>query len=138
EKDDIMERLEWLGLFEEKPITVEKGIYSDVLVDLMLKKMSYAPEEKDMIIVYDEIIAEFPDRKEKRVASLLAEGIPYGESAMARAVSLPASITIKLILEGKIKSRGTLMPTIPEIYKPVLEEMKTFGFEFKKKTIRLN
>ena len=138
EKDDVMERLEWLGLFKEKQITVEKGIYSDVLVDLMLKKMSYAPEEKDMIIVYDEIIAEFPDRKEKITASLLVEGIPYGESAMSRAVSLPASITIKLILEGKIKSRGTLMPNIPEIYEPVLEEMKTFGFEFKKKTIRLN
>ena len=113
-------------------------MYSDVLVELMIKKLSYKPGEKDMIIVYDEVIAEFPDRKEKRVSSMLMEGIPNGESAMTRAVSLPASITAKLILEGKITSRGVVMPMNPEVYKPVLKEMKTYGFEFKKKTILLS
>ncbi len=137
EDDDIMERFDWLGLFAANQIAIEKGIYSDVLVDLMLKKLSYAPGEKDMIIVYDEVIAEFPDRKEKRVSSLLMEGIPFGESAMTRAVSLPAAISAKLILEGNVASRGIVMPMAPEIYKPVLQEMKTFGFEFQKKTIGL-
>lgn len=136
--DDILEKLDWLGLFENKSIPVEKGMYSDVLVELMIKKLSYKPDEKDMIIVYDEVIAEFPDRKEKRVSSMLMEGIPNGESAMTRAVSLPASITAKLILEGKITSRGVVMPMNPEVYKPVLKEMKTYGFEFKKKTILLS
>jgi len=137
EDDDIVERLEWLGLFAHEPITIARGIYSDVLVDLMLKKMSYGPGEKDMIIVYDEVVAEFPNRREKRMASLMMEGIPYGESAMTRAVSLPAAISAKLILEGKIKSRGIVMPMAREIYEPVLEEMKTFGFQFQKKTITL-
>ncbi|MCK4663366.1 MAG: saccharopine dehydrogenase NADP-binding domain-containing protein [Bacteroidales bacterium] len=138
EDDDILERLDWLGLFENKSIPVEKGIYSDVLVELMINKLSYKPGEKDMIIVYDEVIAEFPDRKEKRTSSLMMEGIPNGESAMTRAVSLPAAIAAKLILEGKVTSRGVVMPMTPEIYKPVLEEMKTFGFEFSKKTILLS
>jgi saccharopine dehydrogenase-like NADP-dependent oxidoreductase len=138
EDDDIMERLGWLGLFENKEITTEKGIYTDVLVDLMLKKLSYLPGERDMIIVYDEVIADFPDRKEKRTSSLLIEGIPNGESAMSRAVSLPAAICAKLIIESKITSRGVVMPMDPEVYKPVLEEMKTFGFEFNKKTTKLN
>jgi saccharopine dehydrogenase-like NADP-dependent oxidoreductase len=103
----------------------------------MLKKMSYAPHEKDMIIVHNEIIAEFPDRKEKRISSMLVEGIPNGDTAMARAVSLPPAIAAKLILEGKIKAKGVCMPTTQEMYEPILKEMETFGFSFKKKTIIL-
>ena len=72
----------------------------------MLKKMVYEPHEKNMIIVHNEMIVEFPDRKEKRISSMLVEAIPYSDSAMARAVSLPPAIATKLILEGKIKRNG--------------------------------
>jgi saccharopine dehydrogenase-like NADP-dependent oxidoreductase len=103
----------------------------------MLKKMAYEPDEKDMIIVHNEMIVEFPDRKEKRISSMLNEGIPYGDSAMASAVSLPPAIAAKLILEGKITSKGVRIPSTKEMYEPILEEMETFGFSFKKETIVL-
>lgn len=39
-----------------------------VLLDRMLKKMAYAPGEKDMIILHIEVIAEFDGGiKEKRI-----------------------------------------------------------------------
>ena len=135
--DDIIKRYCWLGLFDDVQISLKSGTNSNVLVDLMLKKMSYAPNEKDMIIVHNEIVAEFPDRKEKRISSMLVEGIPNGDSAMARAVSLPTAIAAKLILEGKFKETGVCIPSKPEMYKPILEEMETFGYSFKKKTIIL-
>jgi saccharopine dehydrogenase (NADP+, L-glutamate forming) len=103
----------------------------------MLKKLSYEPHEKDMIIVHNEMVVEFPDRKEKRISSMLNEGIPYGDSAMARAVSLPPAIAVKLILEGKITSKGVCIPSTKEMYEPILEEMETFGFSFNKETIVL-
>ena len=99
--------------------------------------MAYKPNEKDMIIVHNEMAVEFPDRKEKRISSMLVEGIPYGDSAMARAVSLPAAIATKLILEGKITRKGVCMPSTKEMYEPILEEMETLGFSFKKETIVL-
>ncbi len=80
---------------------------------------------------------EFSDRKEKRISSMLVDGIPYGDSAMARAVSLPPAIAAKLILEEKIKSTGVCMPTTKDMYEPILQEMETFGFAFKKETIVL-
>lgn len=135
--DDIIKRLNWLGLFDDVQIPLKRGTNTDILVDLMLKKMSYAPHEKDMIIVHNEIVAEFPDRKEKRISSMLVEGIPNGDTAMARAVSLPPAIAAKLILEDKIKAKGVCMPTTKEMYEPILKEMETFGFSFKKKTIIL-
>jgi len=136
---DIIHRLKWLGFFDDKPIAIKKGTNLDVLLDLMLKRMSYEPHEKDMIILHIDVLAEFPGgRHEKRLATMVVEGIPNGDSAMSRAVALPPAITAKLIIEGKIKASGVRMPpTLPELYKPVLDELADFGFIFKRKTIKL-
>jgi saccharopine dehydrogenase-like NADP-dependent oxidoreductase len=135
--DDFVKKLDWLGIFDNVQVSIISGTNSNLLVDLMLKKMAYDPHEKDMIIVHNEMVVEFPDRKEKRISSMLNEGIPYGDSAMASAVSLPPAIAAKLILEGKITSKGVCIPSTKEMYEPILEEMETFGFSFKKETIEL-
>jgi saccharopine dehydrogenase-like NADP-dependent oxidoreductase len=57
---------------------------------------------------------------------------------MSRAVALPAAIAARLILEGKIKGTGLLMPpTMPELYPLVLEELGTYGYSFKRQTIQV-
>ena len=137
-KSDILNRLKWLGLFDETPVSITRGTNVDVLVDLMLKKMSYAPGERDMILVHDEIIAQFGERREKRLSTLRVEGIPHGDSAMSRAVSLPAAIASRRILEGKLKLTGVHMPTLSEIYQPILDELEAdFDFKFQHQTIQL-
>ncbi len=135
-KDDVMKRLAWLGLFDDTPISVERGANVDVLVDLMLKKMAYAPGERDMIIVHDEVTARFADRTETRRSTLCVAAEADGDTAMSRAVSLPAAIAVRLILEGELELAGVHMPTLPEIYRPVLAELETFGFEFQHQTIK--
>jgi saccharopine dehydrogenase-like NADP-dependent oxidoreductase len=134
---DIIHRLKWLGLFDDRTIDLKEGTKLDVLLDRMLKRMGYEPHESDMIILHIEVIAEFENgRKEKRLATMVNKGIPYGDSAMSRAVALPAAISARLILEGKIKATGLRMPpNLPELYKPVLEELETFGFTFKRQNI---
>ena len=136
---DIIHRLKWLGLLEDKSIDITEGTNLDILLGLMLKKMSYKPYEKDMIILHIDVLAEFPGgRREKRLATMVVEGIPNGDSAMSRAVALPAAISAKLIIEGEVKATGVLMPpTLPELYKPVLDELSDFGFKFKRETIVL-
>jgi saccharopine dehydrogenase-like NADP-dependent oxidoreductase len=136
-KDDFVKKLDWLGLFDDVPISLERGTNSNLLVDLMLKKMAYEGHETDMIIVHNEMIAEFPDRKERRISSMLNVGIAGGDSAMASAVSLPPAIAAKLILEGNIDQKGVCMPTTRAMYEPILAEMETFGFAFKKEVIVL-
>ena len=135
---DIINRLRWIGFFEDRPISLEKGSKLDVLVEMMLRKMTYASGETDMIIVHIEIIAEFPSHREKRLATMVVDGIQGGDSAMSRAVGLPAAITTRLILEGKIKATGVHMPpTLPELYQPALKELASYGFEFKQRRVRL-
>jgi len=136
---DILHRLRWLGLFEDRPIAIREGTHLDVLLDRMLARMSYEPHEKDMIILHIDILAEFPGgRRERRLATMQVEGIPHGETAMSRAVALPPAIAAKLVMEGTIQATGVQMPpTLPELYKPMLEELATFGYEFKRRAISL-
>ena len=131
---DIIKQLQWLGLFEDKVIPFSKGTNADVLLGLMEAKMSYKDHEKDMIIVHNEAIVEFDNRIEKRTATMKVEGRPFGHSAMSRAVSLPAAIASRLILEGAIRSKGVFKPIMPEIYKPVLAELADNGYKFEYKT----
>jgi len=138
ENDDVIKRLRWLGLLDDKKITMNKGTNADLLVDLMLKKMSYQDHEKDMVIVHDEIVAKFEDSYEKRLSTMVVEGIPGGDSAMSRAVSLPAAIAARHILEDKITVKGVLIPTLPEIYNPVLNELELLGYKFEHKRIKMN
>jgi saccharopine dehydrogenase-like NADP-dependent oxidoreductase len=64
------------------------------------------------------------------------EGIPDGATAMSRAVALPAAIAARLVLEGEIRASGARMPpNLPELYRPVLEELATLGYEFMRRTV---
>ena len=54
---------------------------------------------------------------------------------MAITVGTPPAIAVKLILQGKINARGVVIPTIPEIYEPVMAEMEKQGIVFEEKVI---
>ena len=56
------------------------------------------PHEKDMTIIHAEVVAKLEDHYLKTTSSMKLEGIPYGDSAMARCVSLPAAIAAKGII----------------------------------------
>jgi len=137
---DIMMRLKWLGLFNAEPIKLENGSKLDVLIELLLKKLTYSPGETDMTIIHVDILAEFPSgRKEHRTATMVADGEPNGDSAMAKAVGLPPAIATKYIFEGIIKEVGVHMPpTLPYLYKPFVKELAEHGFVFKKRVKKVN
>lgn len=132
ENSDIIMRLEWLGLLSEAPLPLEQGSALDVLAAKMLEKLQYEEGERDMIILQHEFIASYPgDKKEKVTSALIDFGIPHGDTSMARTVGLPAAISTKLILEEKITLTGVNIPVIPEIYRPILQELKELGISFK-------
>ena len=126
----ILDRFEWLGLFSDEPLPIEKGGVIDIMTARKLEKMPYAPGERDMIILYHNFIAEYPGgRKEEITSTLIDYGIPNGDSSMSRTVSLPAAVGSRLILEGRFDIPGVHIPVIPELYNPVLDELENLNIK---------
>ncbi|MEM4728580.1 MAG: saccharopine dehydrogenase C-terminal domain-containing protein [Thermoplasmata archaeon] len=125
----VIKRLEWLGLLADERLPAEKSVL-DALTALMLRKLSYGDRERDMVVLHHEFVARMGDGATRYLTSTLVDfGVPGGDTAVARTVSYPAAIAVRLILEGKITARGVQVPVIPEIYEPVLKELEGLGIK---------
>ena len=122
--------LDWLGLFSDEPLPVTEGSPLDVLVANMLAKMQYAEGERDMLVMQHEFIAQYPDRREKIPSTMIDYGIPFDDTSMSRTVGLPAAIAVRMILQGQVDLTGVHQPMMPEIYEPVMAELKELGIGF--------
>jgi len=130
----IISNMEWLGLLGNDPLPAGPKSPIDIMTARMLAKMQYAPGERDMLILQHEFVAEYPKKKEKITSTMIDFGIPHGDTSMNRTVGLPAAVGVRMILEGKIKTTGVLVPVTPEVYEPVLEELERLGLHFSEKT----
>ena len=130
----VVSNLEWLGLFGNDPLPNDAVSPIDVLTATMLEKMQYAPNERDMLVLQHQFVAQYPDRIERITATMIDYGIPGGDSSMARTVGLPAAVGVRLILEGAFAETGVLVPVQPAIYEPMLKELEKLGIEFHEET----
>ena len=126
----VIRDLAWLGLFGDEAVAVVRGAPVDVLTARMLEKMSYGPGERDMLVLQHQFLAEYPDRRQHIVSTMIDFGIPGGDTSMSRTVGLPAAIGVRLILQGAITLTGVQVPVVPEIYEPVLDELEAMGIHF--------
>jgi saccharopine dehydrogenase-like NADP-dependent oxidoreductase len=127
----LVERLRWLGLLDRTPAPT--GV--DLLLELMLRRLSYGPGERDMVIVHNEITVVLDGARERRGSTLVLVGEPsgQGDTAMSRAVSWPAAVAARLILEGRVGLTGVRLPVAPELYEPVLAELEGMGLAFRER-----
>lgn len=72
-------------------------------------------------------------------SSMVVLGDDPVNTAMAKTVGLPLAIAAKMMLTGQIALKGVHIPTVSEIYDPVLCELEKFGISFKEniQTIRV-
>jgi saccharopine dehydrogenase-like NADP-dependent oxidoreductase len=130
----IMENLRWLGLFSEERIGCEGSTAAAMLIHMLRTKLPLTPEMRDMIVLLHELEVEYPDsnRPAERIRStLVLEGEAGGGTAMARSVGLPVVIAVKLLLGGELSLTGSLIPTHPALYGPILRRIERTGLRFK-------
>ena len=134
----VIKRLGWLGLYTDEPLPADRNNPLDYLNVLSLKKMALGKADRDMIVMHHEFIAEYPGGKHELITSTLVDyGIIGEDSAVARTVSIPAAIAVRLMLEGKIREPGVHIPVQPSVYKPILDELEKYGIVFRERKKKL-
>jgi len=134
----IITTMEWLGLFSDQPIPPKTNTRLDALCAAMLARMQYAPGERDMLVMQHTFECVYPKEGKKRTytSTLIDFGIKNGDTSMSRTVSLPVAIATKLVLEGKLKHTGLVIPTSPDLYTPILDELESFNIKFHEKLVK--
>jgi saccharopine dehydrogenase (NADP+, L-glutamate forming)/spermidine synthase len=126
--DDRLACLEWTGLLSERPIGLRRASPLEVFARRLSMMMAYEPGERDRVVLEHVFDVDYPDGSREQVRSRLTRtGDPWGDSAMASTVSLTAAIAARLILGRGVQAVGVQIPTLREIYEPVLDELAERG-----------
>jgi len=131
----VMDALKWLGIMDES-----RGVGNDTLIDglcqLLESKLTFGPEERDMVLMHHEIIIEMEKgQKEGHSSSLMVFG-DARDSAMAKTVGLTCGIATELLLEKELEGHhredyhGIITPLAEAIYNPMLERLEDQGLVF--------
>ncbi len=133
----IIGKLKWLGIFDDTRIGIKNASPAQILQHILNRKWKLEPEDKDMVVMWHRISykKQETDTPVILTSSLGVIGENMKKTAMAKTVGLPLGIAAKLILNGEIKTRGVFIPTVKEIYNPVLKELKNYGIAFIEKEL---
>ncbi len=136
--DDLMNKLEWLGIFSHEPVGLKDATPAQILQSILEKKWTIRPSDKDMIVMWHKVGYLLNGQKTVTESSMVVIGDDPENTAMAKTVGLPLAIATRMILEGRITERGVLLPISPNIYGPVLEELALNGLSFTEKTYEVD
>lgn len=127
---EVMKKLTWLGIFENRKIGLPNATPAQILQALLEEKWALEPGDKDMIVMQHEFIYELEGKVKKITSSMAVIGKDQNETAMSITVGTPVAIAVKLLLTGKINLTGVKIPVIPELYNPILDELESFQISF--------
>jgi saccharopine dehydrogenase-like NADP-dependent oxidoreductase len=127
EEGPELQRLNWSGFFDNEVIGLDAGTPAQILEHILNKRWKLSPHDRDFIVMWHRF-RFLKNGVEKEIqASLVAEGENSINTAMAKTVGLPLAIAAKLLLQGKIKQRGVVIPVTKEFYDPILGELGEMG-----------
>lgn len=120
-----LDAIQWLGLFEPRPMDRQLDTPFEITSDLMIEKMKLGKTERDMVAMQHIFLVSYPDgSKEVIKSSMLDFGTMATDTAVARTVALPAAVGVEMILKGEIQEKGVHIPVIPGIYNPILDKLE--------------
>ncbi|MGB0368523.1 MAG: saccharopine dehydrogenase family protein, partial [Flavobacteriales bacterium] len=100
--DRLIDKLRWLGLFEDTVIGLKDATPAQMLQHILEKKWSMKPEDKDMIVMWHKIGFVKDGQKFVTESSMVVKGDDEHNTSMAKTVGLPLAIATRMILENRI------------------------------------
>jgi saccharopine dehydrogenase-like NADP-dependent oxidoreductase len=121
----------WLGIFSDELINKGNISSGEILLEILNEKWKMEDDDKDMVVMQHEIEYMHRGISHKLVSSMVVKGEDSNFSAMAKTVGMPMAILAEILMNKVVKApTGVLIPTMPEIYRPILIRLEKFGIEF--------
>ena len=132
DQDDLIwKKLKEIDLFNgNKYLEIKNATPAQALQKILMEKWALAKEDKDMIVMYHKFGYELNGKNYQIDSSMVTIGEDQTYTAMSKTVGLPVAIAALQILNKKITTPGVLRPIDKEVYKPILEELETYGVQF--------
>ncbi|MEE4197515.1 MAG: saccharopine dehydrogenase C-terminal domain-containing protein [Bacteroidales bacterium] len=127
---EIFKKLAWLGIFEDQKIDVANATPAQILQKLLEEKWALGENDKDMIAMQHQFDYTLNGKNKRIKSSLVVMGQDQVHTAMSITVGIPVAIATKLLLTGVIDRRGVVVPTMKDVYEPVLKELEAYGINF--------
>jgi saccharopine dehydrogenase-like NADP-dependent oxidoreductase len=125
-----LEMLEWLGIFDDRPLGMTKGSPAQALQRLIEARWKLEENDTDMIVMWHRFRYILNGSAFELQSKLITYGDDPTHTAMSKTVGLPIAIAAKHILQGTWKLSGVYLPTHSHIYEPVLQELASMGIIF--------
>ncbi len=137
-ESETMSRLKWLGIFEDTKTGMPNATPAQILQKLLEEKWALGSEDKDMIVMQHQFDYKLNGKNKRITSSLVVIGKDQVHTAMSITVGVPVAIATKLFLTGVIKQKGVIVPTMKDVYEPVLKELEEYGIVFVEEEIDLD
>lgn len=126
-----MQRLEWLELFSGRPVGLPDATPAQLLEHLLTEKWALQPADHDLIVMQHQIEFTLDETPHVATSSLVVLGEDTVQTAMAKTVGLPVAMAVRRLAQGKLAQCGIVIPTSPDLYEPILEELaQDYGIRF--------
>jgi saccharopine dehydrogenase (NAD+, L-glutamate forming) len=127
----LYDRFEWLGVLNDEPlIEIDNPTPAQALQQILEFKLFLKEGDKDMLVM----IHEFEYELNGKMFGVSSHMVNIGEdqvyTSMSNTVGLPAAICAKMILTGKLTTKGVTLPVQPEVYIPILNELEELRISF--------
>ena len=130
--ESVKHKLTWLGLKSNNKIKITGEVTPADCIQLVIEdKWKLKSTDKDLVLMQHLIEYVLEGKRTKLVSTLAVEGKNQNETAMAKTVGLPLAIATLLLFQNKIEAKGVIIPTIEEIYNPILKELHNNGIIFR-------
>lgn len=133
-----MQCLRWSGFFDDEPIGLSKGTPADFVEHILMKKWKLNPGDRDLVLMWHRIVYTVGQKKWETIMHMAVEGEENGLTAMAKTVGLPLGIAARLVLDGRVRGRGVLIPILKDIYDPILTQLNGMGIAFSTRTTEVS
>lgn len=129
--DVTLNRLAWLGLFdEESGPAVLKGTPAQVLQSLLEVKWELQPNDRDMIVMWHRFAYRLNGQMHEVTSSLRLEGRDAVYTGMSDTVGWPVALAAEALLAGKFTGRGVQVPLHKDYYEVILPALEKLGVRF--------